>query len=309
MNKFLKSVFKGKNILITGGTGSIGSEIVRQLLQYKPQQIRIYSRDESKHFFLQQELGTKKNGTEIRYLIGDVRDKDRLEKAFLNIDVVFHAAALKHVPFCEYNPFEAIKTNVYGTQNLVDLAIKYNVKRVVAISTDKAVNPNTVMGITKLLMERIIVGSRQYLGTAKTKFSVVRFGNVLNSRGSVVPLWKEQIKKGGPVTVTDKKMMRFFMTIPEAVDLVFLATSKMLGEEVFVLKMEEQNIYEMAKKTIAEITNNSKIKIKITGIRDREKLTESLYTDEEEELMLQTKKFYIILPDKKTYLKRKNKYQ
>jgi FlaA1/EpsC-like NDP-sugar epimerase len=308
INKKLSRLFKGKNILVTGGTGSIGSEIVRQLLNYQPKQIRVYSRDESKHFFLQQEIGVKKKKTEIRYLIGDIRDKERFEKAFLNIDIVFHAAALKHVPYCEYNPFEAIKTNVHGTQNLVDLAIKYNVKKVVAISTDKAVNPNTVMGVTKLLMERIVVGTKNYLGNAITKFSVVRFGNVLNSRGSVVPLWREQIKNGGPVTVTDKKMRRFFMTIPEAVNLVFLASSKMLGEEVFVLKMKEENIYDLAQKTILETAKNQSIKIKIIGAREREKLVEYLYTDEEKSLMIENKHFYVILPDKTNFLKRKNKY-
>ena len=182
----LDKVFSKKIILVTGGTGSIGSEIVRKLLHYNPKQIRVFSRDESKHYFLQQELDDIKGRAEIRYLIGDIRDRERLDKAFFNVDIVFHAAALKHVTYCEYNPFEAIKTNVNGTQNVIDSALKYNVDKVVAISTDKAVYPNTIMGITKLLAERMIIGTQNYLGDARTKFAVVRFGNVINFRGSVL---------------------------------------------------------------------------------------------------------------------------
>lgn len=294
----LEDVFENKIILVTGGTGSIGSEIVRKLLKYRPKQIRVFSRDESKHYFLQQELEEIRDGVEIRYLIGDIRDKERLEKAFFNVDIVFHAAALKHVPYCEYNPFEAIKTNVHGTQNVIDAAMEKNVSQVISISTDKAVYPNTVMGITKLLAERMVIGAKSYLGDARTKFSVVRFGNVLNSRGSVVPTWIEQIKKGGPITITDKNMTRFFTTIADAVDLIFLAISKMKGEEIFVLKMPEENIYELAKKTIAENSNGKKIEIKMIGARDREKLQEKLYTDEEKDLMTESESFYIIHPNK-----------
>ncbi|HAV15450.1 MAG TPA: hypothetical protein DCX25_03905 [Candidatus Pacebacteria bacterium] len=301
--KFLK-LFKGKVILVTGGTGSIGSEIVRQLLQYKPKQIRVYSRDESKHFFLQHELELLHARVDIRYLIGDIRDKERLDKAFNNVDIVFHAAALKHVPFCEYNPFEAVKTNVYGTQNVIDAALKYNVSKVVAISTDKAVYPNTIMGVTKLLMERMIISSMHYAGEAKTKFAVVRFGNVLNSRGSVIPMWVEQIKRGGPVTVTDKRMTRFFMSIPEAVHLIFLAAITMRGQEIFVLKMAERNMYELAQETIAKHGNGKKIKIRIVGAREREKLREKLHTEEENEYLKEKKSFFVIYPDRDLYEKR-----
>lgn len=302
------NTFVNKHILVTGGTGSIGSEIVRQLLKYKPAQIRIYSRDETKQFFFQQELLNNKSIEPVRFLIGDIRDRERLDKALNGIDIVFHAAALKHVPFCEYNPFEAIKTNVNGTQNLIDLSMKHNVKKVIAISTDKAVYPNTVMGITKLLMERMIVGASNYVGNFSTKYSVVRFGNVLHSRGSVIPFWLEQIKKGGPVTVTDKRMRRFFMSIPDAVNLVFLTTAIMNGDEIFVLKMEEYNIYEMAKKIIKENNNRKKIQIKITGARDKEKLKELLYTKEEKESSLDKESFYIILPNKEIKKNRKNSY-
>ena len=297
----LSMVFGKKIILVTGGTGSIGSQIIKKLLQYKPKQIRVFSRDESKHYFLQQELDEIKGGTDVRYLIGDIRDKERLDKAFFKVDIVFHAAALKHVPYCEYNSFEAIKTNVQGTQNVIDTALKHNVDKVIAISTDKAVYPNTVMGITKLLAERMVIGTQNYLGDARTKFAVVRFGNVLNSRGSVIPTWIEQIKKGSPVTVTDKNMTRYFMTIDAAVDLIFMAAKKMRGQEIFVLKMPQENIYELAKKTIAEYSNGKKVKIKIIGSREREKLHERLFTDEEKDSMKEEDLFYLIFPSKNHY--------
>ncbi len=300
----LGKVFSKKIILVTGGTGSIGSEIIRKLLKYKPKQIRVFSRDESKHYFLQQELDDIKGRVEIRYLIGDIRDRERLDKAFFNVDIVFHAAALKHVTYCEYNPFEAIKTNVNGTQNVIDSALKHNVDKVVAISTDKAVYPNTIMGITKLLEERMVIGAQNYLGSARTKFAVVRFGNVINSRGSVIPTWIDQIKKGGPVTVTDKNMARFFMSINEAVDLIFLATKKMRGQEIFVLKMPQENIFELAKKTIKEHAEGKEIEIKLIGAREREKTTERLFTDEEKEIMIEKELFYIILPKKNYYQKK-----
>lgn len=308
MDEF-KKIFKDKRILVTGGTGSIGSEIVRQLLKYTPKQIRIYSRDESKQFYLQQELEDGLKEGLLRFLIGDVRDKDRLDRAFNDIDIVFHAAALKHVPFCEDNPFETVKTNINGTQNVLDLAIDHNVEKVIAISTDKAVNPNTFMGITKLAMERLVVAVSNYSGHPEIKFAVVRFGNVVNSRGSVIPLWIEQMKKGKKITITDPKMERYFMSTKEAVDLVFTAARLMLGSEVFVLKMPKYNIYDLAKEVINRYGDGKKHEIKVVGAREREKMDEKLFTEDERDLMIDVGPFYVIQPNKKTYLGRRSSYE
>lgn len=308
MDEF-KKIFKGKRILVTGGTGSIGSEIVKQLLNYEPKQIRVYSRDDSKQFYLQQELEmSRKSKDKLRFLIGDVRDKDRLNRAFNDIDIVFHAAALKHVPFCEDNPFEAIKTNIQGTQNVLDLAIDHKVEKVIAISSDKAVYPNTVMGISKLMMERLVVAAANYSGHPEIKFAVVRFGNVINSRGSVIPLWIEQVKKGRNITVTSEKMERFFMRIEDAVNLVFMAATVMLGQEIFVLKMPNFNILELAKEVIKIHGNGKKIDIEFIGARAREKIQERLYTDEEKEFMIDAGIFNIVLPNRETYKKRLSSY-
>ena len=309
MEKKEIEMFQDKNILVTGGTGSIGSELVKQLLKFKCKQIRIFSRDESKHFFLERDIRRLNSKIDIKYLIGDIRDRDRLSMALRNVDIVFHTAALKHVPYCEYNPFEAIKTNIQGTQNLINLAIDMNISRVVAISTDKAVYPNTIMGVTKLLMERMIISTKSYIGPSITKFAVVRFGNVLSTRGSVVPTWIEQIQNGGPVTVTSKSMKRYFMSVFEAVNLILLATTMMLGQEIFVLKMKEKKIYDLALETIRNYSKKKKVKIKIIGPRDREKMREQLYTKEESKLMFDLGKFYIIQPSQTLLKNRKRLYK
>jgi len=192
----MKNEFKGKRILVTGGTGSIGSMIVKKLLEYNPKQVRVFSRDETKQFELAQTLNA---GIKVNFLIGDVRDKERLNMAMENIDIVFHAAALKHVDSCERNPFEAVKTNVQGTQNIIDCAFENKVDKVIGISTDKATDPANVMGCTKLLAEKIMLATYFYKGNRKTKFCFVRFGNVLGSRGSVVPLFIRQAREGGPL--------------------------------------------------------------------------------------------------------------
>src|SRR3989344_4252764 len=228
----MKDVFEGKDILVTGGCGSIGSEIVKQLLKYNPKKIRVMDNNESNLFYLGQELNTDK----VRLLIGDVRDRNRVYRAMKGVDIVFHAAALKHVPLCEYNPFEAVSTNVVGTENMISAAIDNGVEKFIGISTDKAVNPINTMGATKLLSEKIIIDTS--LSEMRTKFCCVRFGNVLDSVGSVIPIFKKQIKNKGPLTITDKNMTRFFMTMPDAINLVLKASEITEGGEIFILKMD-----------------------------------------------------------------------
>jgi len=290
--------FKNKRILVTGGTGSIGSVIVKELLKLEPKQIRIFSRDETKQFELMHEIGSPINVT---FLIGDIRDKERLNMAMENIDIVFHAAALKHVSSCEKNPFEAVKTNVQGTQNIIDCAYANKIDKVVVISTDKATDPTNVMGCTKLLAEKLIIASFLYKGSKKTKFCCVRFGNVLGSRGSVVPLFINQIRQGGPVTVTDPKMTRFIMSISQAVKLVFKSAELMKNREIFVLKMPVVNIKDLAQAVIELLKEKNKIKndlpIKIIGKRDGERLHERLLTKEESEGTLELKDMFVIMPN------------
>jgi len=282
----MRDLFEGKKILVTGGSGSIGREIVRSLLKFNPEVVRIYSRGESEQFDLQHELSEFKN---IRYLVGDVRDKARLAKSIKGIDYVFHAAALKHVPACEYNPFEAVKTNVIGTENLIDVSIEEGVSKVISISTDKACSPTNVMGATKLLAERLIAAANYSQCNPNTVFASVRFGNVMGSRGSVVPLFFQQILKGGPVTVTNPDMTRFMMTIPQAISLVFEATRIAKGGEIFILKMPALKLIDLAEVMIDELAPLAgylpdEIRIKFIGTRPGEKLYEELLTIEESKL-------------------------
>ena len=274
------NIFEGKDIMVTGGCGSIGSEIVRQLLEFNPLKIRVFDNSESGHFFLNQKTPSDK----IRNLIGDIRDRNRVFRALEGVDIVFHAAALKHVPFCEYNPFEAVYTNVIGTKNLVEGAIDRGIERVVGISTDKAVNPVNTMGATKLLGEKIVVNAP--IGAANIKLACVRFGNVLDSVGSVIPIFRHQIEQGGPITVTSDEMTRFFMTIPQAVKLVIKSSQLMSGREVYILKMPILRIIDLAEVLIEELAprfghDPAKIETVITGIRPGEKLHEHLFNDEE----------------------------
>lgn len=280
MKNDLANFFKNKDILVTGGCGSIGSVLVKNLLKYDVERVRSFDINETGQFNLQEETKSDK----LRILIGDIRDKRRLEWAMKGVDIVFHAAALKHVPLCEYNPFEAVSTNVYGTQNLIEAARDEQVDRFLAISTDKAVNPINTMGATKLLSEKLVMNAS--LGDVKTLFSCVRFGNVINSGGSVIPIFRSQISQGGPVTVTSKEMTRFFMSGQESVDLIFKATHKMKGREIFILKMRSLRIMNLAEVLIEELAPKygykpSDIKIKIIGIRPGEKLYEALMTEEE----------------------------
>jgi len=270
----LIGLYTNKDILVTGGCGSIGSEIVRQLLKYNPKRIRVFDNSESGHFHLKREIDSKK----VRYLIGDVRNKARLMRACEGVDIVFHASALKHVDLCEYNPFEAVKTNVIGTQNLIEAAIDRKIDRVIVISSDKATSPENTMGATKLLAEKLTVNAA--VGISKCKFACVRFGNVLNSEGSVIPIFKDQINKGGPVTITSNAMTRFFMTIPQAVEMILKVPTIMKGKEVFVLN----NMKALRIKDLAEVMINvsgKKIKTKTIGIRPGEKIHEALFTESE----------------------------
>lgn len=300
-------MFKNKKIIVTGGSGSIGAEIVRQLLKYEVSQLRIYSNDEHGQHRLINKLG---KDSRLRFLIGDIRDKDRMDKAFEDANICFHAAALKHVPLCEYNPFESVKTNIIGTQNIIDLAIKHNLERVIAISTDKAAAPFSVMGASKLMMEKLITAAYYVRGKSNIKFAAVRFGNVLNSRGSVIPLWKKQIKKGGPITITDPKMTRFFMEMSKAVNLVLRAAELMQGGEIFVLKMDKVNIFDLAKMIIKKYSPNKDIPIEIIGVRSGEKLYEKLATEEELECALETDDMLILIPQLEVFnfANRTNKY-
>jgi FlaA1/EpsC-like NDP-sugar epimerase len=274
--KEITSFYQNKTILITGGVGSIGSEIVRSILVYNPEAVRVLDSNETGLFDLEQELQSEK----IRPFVGDVKDKERLRRAIEDVDIVFHAAALKHVPLCEYNPFEAAKTNVLGTQNLIDVAMDEEVGKLITISTDKAVNPVNVMGATKLLAERLTVSANFYKGERKTAFSCVRFGNVLDTRGSVIPLFRKQIQNGGPLTVTDLNMTRFMMSIPKAVELVLKASEMAEGGEIFILKMLALRIGDLAEAMIQELAPeygyaSNKIEIKNIG-NDRRRSRECI---------------------------------
>lgn len=294
----MANIFQGKNILVTGGTGSIGSEVVRQVLKHDPKVVRAFSNDEDGQFNLEQEL---KDCPNVRFLIGDVRDKERLKRAAEGIDFIFHAAALKHVPLCEYNPFEAVKTNVLGTQYVIEVAIENEVEKLITISTDKAVNPVSVMGATKLLAERLTISANYYKGPRRTAFSCVRFGNVLDSRGSVVPLFRKQIEKGGPVTITDAEMSRFIMTISRAAELVLKAAELARGGEIFVLKMPVLRIRDLAVVMIEELAprygyDPAQIEVKITGKRVGEKHHEELITEEESAQVYETEDMLVVQP-------------
>ena len=304
-NDNIEELIKGQTILVTGGGGSIGSELCRQIAKFNPSKLIIFDIYENNLYNIEMEL--KQNHYdekfEIDAIVGSVRDKQKLEQVFkqYNPYLVFHAAAHKHVPLMEVSPLEAIKNNVFGTYNMANCADKYNVKRFVLISTDKAVNPTNIMGATKRMCEMII---QAFNKKSKTEFAAVRFGNVLGSNGSVLPLFKKQIANGGPVTVTHRDITRFFMTIPEAVSLVLQAMSYAKGGEVFVLDMGEPvKIYDLAVSLIklSGLEPNVDIEIKITGLRPGEKLYEELLMSEEGLTKTSHDKIFIGQPSSITY--------
>jgi FlaA1/EpsC-like NDP-sugar epimerase len=290
--------FTDKRILVTGGTGSIGFHIVRKLLAFNPKQVRVFSRDDSKQFYARMRLG---NDARISFLLGDVRDKSRLNMAMENIDIVFHCAALKHVLASENDPFEAVKTNVLGTQNVLECALERGVDKVIGISTDKAADPTSVLGCTKLLSEKLMSSTFHYKGSKKTRFCFVRFGNVIGTRGSVVPLFCWQIKKGGPVTVTDPSMRRFFMSIDDAVQLIFKATHLMHDREIFILKMPIMRIMDLAQALVELYAPKfgkeaSSIRVDQIGRLHGERMHEKLVGRDECENALETPDMFILKP-------------
>mgnify|MGYP006294608631 FL=1 len=289
------SYITNKTVIVTGGAGSIGSELCRQIARFDPEKLIIFDINENDTYFLERELNEEHDNLNLIPIIGSIRDRDKLLQTFkyYQPDVVFHAAAHKHVPLMEHNPEEAIKNNILGTKNVADMANEFNINRFVLVSTDKAVNPTNVMGASKRVAEMII---QQYSKNSKTKFMAVRFGNVLGSNGSVIPIFKKQIAEGGPVTVTHPDVTRYFMTIPEAVQLVIQAGSLGDGGEVFVLDMGEPvKIMELAEDLIelSGLKVGQDIDIEIVGLRPGEKLYEELLNDNEDNIATKHKRIFI----------------
>ncbi|WP_419877934.1 SDR family NAD(P)-dependent oxidoreductase [Brevibacillus centrosporus] len=275
--------YEGRKILIIGGTGTLGHYLVRYLLTQNPKVIRIMSRDEYKQFEMQRTFADQQN--KLRFLIGDVRDGQRLNRAMEDVDYVFHLAAMKHVPFCEYNPFEAVQTNIIGTQNMIQAAIQNGVQKVLFTSTDKAIAPTNTYGASKLMAERLISAAEYQKGPKQTVFASVRFGNVMGSRGSVIPLFKKQILENRRVTVTDLTMTRYMMTASEAMKLMLKANELSHGGEVFVLKMPTILLRDLVDVVIEEVKSAyhipDAIDVEEIGLRPGEKRYEELMTAEE----------------------------
>jgi UDP-N-acetylglucosamine 4,6-dehydratase/5-epimerase len=294
-------MFNGKNILITGGTGSFGKKCTEILLKrYKPKRLIIFSRDELKQYEMSQVFSDKEYPC-MRYFIGDVRDIDRLRRALREVDYVIHAAAMKQVPAAEYNPFEAIKTNVLGAQNIIDACIDMKVKKIIALSTDKAANPINLYGATKLCSDKLFIAGNAYRGAQCTKFSVVRYGNVMGSRGSVIPFFKQK-KECGCLPITDPRMTRFWITLEEGVNFVLYCMEQMCGGELFVPKIPSMNIMDLATAIAPEC------RTKNVGIRPGEKLHEVMISKDDARRALEFDRFFIIQPDF-TYWTKNNKWK
>ena len=276
-----KNEFKNKKILITGGTGSIGIGLIKQLLPYNPKIIKVFTNDENSIFESIRKFG---KNSRIDYEMGDIRDKERLDFVIRGIDIVFHAAAMKHVDICEDNPFDAVKTNVIGTSNIIESSISAEVSKFILISTDKATLPSTTLGASKLLAERLTINANSYDNFNKTIFASVRFGNVIGSRGSVYQIFLDQIRKNQALTVTDPRMTRFIMSIQDAAGFILKATNVAKGGEIFILKMPSVKIEDLAKSMyeVCKISDRkSNNKIKVSKLRDHERFHEYLVTPEE----------------------------
>lgn len=277
------------SVLITGGTGSFGNKFIEIMFKdYAPKRLVVFSRDEFKQHEMRQRYLDSVDSP-IRYFIGDVRDRDRLIRAFRGVDVVVHAAALKQVPVCEYNPFEAVLTNTIGAKNVIDAAIECGVKRVIALSSDKAVNPINLYGATKLVAEKLFVQGNSYAGAEGSRFCCVRYGNVLGSRGSIVPLFKDQ-RRDGTITITDQRMTRFWITVEHGVRFVIRCAELMHGGEIFVPKIPSMRIMDLGRAMAPEC------KIVYTGIRPGEKLHELLVSEDEARHTLEFDDFFVVEP-------------
>jgi UDP-N-acetylglucosamine 4,6-dehydratase/5-epimerase len=284
-------LIKNRTILVTGGTGSWGYELVKQLLDFEPREIRIFSRNECNQFTMKQEFD---NNPKLHFIIGDVKEKEVLMEASQGVDYIFHLAALKHVPVCEDQPIEALKTNVIGTQNVIEAAISCNVHSVVNISTDKASNPSNFYGLSKAMAERLIIHANTL--NTNTRFVCIRGGNVLGTNGSVIHVFKKQIKEKGKIGITDLNMTRFFLTIEEAIKLVFKATFESIGGEIFVMKMPSCKIIDLAQVLIGS-SDVENVEVDILGIRPGEKLHEILLSEYESTTTIAyDDEYYVILP-------------
>lgn len=283
-------MFNDKTILVTGGTGSFGRAFLNYVLtKFSPRKVIVFSRDEYKQYDMAKKFGKDRR---VRFFLGDVRDKDRLARALWRVDYVIHAAALKQVPAAEYNPFEFVKTNVIGSQNVIEASIDNHVKKVIALSTDKAANPINLYGATKLCSDKLFIAANAYAGGRETKFAVVRYGNVLGSRGSVIPLFLEQ-KEKGTITITDRRMTRFWITLSQAVAFVIKCFEMMDGGEIFVPKIPSMKVVDLAK------TICPKCKMEEIGIRPGEKLHEVMIPKDDARNTIEFEDFYVIMPSGK----------
>ena len=282
ISKEVKNAYKNKNILVTGGTGSVGLALLNQLISCKPKSIKVLTNDENSIFDSGKKIGENKL---IKYVIGDIRDKERCQLALRNVDIVFHAAAMKHIDICEENPFDAIKTNVIGTSNMLEASISEGISKFIFVSTDKATNPTTTLGASKLLAERLTLDAGTSSGNQKMIFSIVRFGNVIGSRGSIFQIFRQQLKKNSPLTVTDSRMTRFIMSISDAASMILKIGHIAKDSETFILKMPAVKIEDLAKTMIQVYKEKNKPakhpKIKISKVRGYERFYEFLVTNDE----------------------------